>query len=78
MFCLYEQKVSVPMLSIEQCRAIIKTDLPDTEIEAVRDALYVFAHKLVDEVLPLEEGTPSGVLPQARFAIAPIARHNTH
>lgn len=64
------------MLSIDQCRAVIKTSISDAEIESVRDALYVFAYKLVDDVLSLETDMVCSNYQHDSVAIVPTTRHN--
>lgn len=39
------------MLSIEHCRKFLRENMPDSEVERVRDALYVVAHVVVDDYL---------------------------
>lgn len=52
------------------------SDLTDEKLEEVRDALYVFANKLVEDFLNLEDDTVSSNYPHERVAIVAIPRHN--
>lgn len=42
------------MLSVDQCKAIIKTNLPDDEIKVVRDALYPLVESVLDRLFAIQ------------------------
>ncbi|MFZ3044255.1 MAG: hypothetical protein WA058_04095 [Minisyncoccia bacterium] len=65
------------MLTIQECRKYVgKSDLTDEKLEEVRDVLYVFAHKLIEDFLNLEDDPVSSNYPHEMVAIVPIPRHN--
>lgn len=64
------------MLTLQECRKYTGSELTDEKLEAVRDALYVFAHKVVEDWLCLEDETNRLVYPQSGVAITSIPRHN--
>ena len=37
------------MISTETCRKFLGPDLPDSDIDAIRDTLYVIAEKLIND-----------------------------
>jgi hypothetical protein len=64
------------MLTLQECRKYAGSELTDEKLEAARDALYVFANKIVEDWLCLEDGENETVCPQNRVAITSIPRHN--
>ena len=65
------------MLTIQECRKYVGgSDLTNEKLEEVRGALYVFANKLIDDSLNLEDDPISSNYPHERVAIMPIPRHN--
>ena len=64
------------MLTLQECRKYTGSELTDEKLEEVRDALYVFAHKIMEDWLCLEDKVDGPVYPQSRVAITSIPRHN--
>ncbi len=64
------------MLTLQECRKYTGSELTDEKLEEVRNVLYVFANKLVDDFLNLEDEPVSSNYPHERVAIVSIPRHN--
>lgn len=46
-------QVLLTMISTEICRKFLGQELPDSDVEAIRDVLYVMAEKLVNDQFTL-------------------------